>query len=259
MTSLFISHVSQEAPLARALKRWLEKTFVDDCRVFVSSDPGDLLPGEKWLDRIDEALRNADALLVLCSPASLPRPWISFETGCAWIRQVPVIPICHSGISLKNLPRPLSDFHALEMDGEDFGQRLLQAIASLSRAPKNPSVDLDVLRRDLNIALGERSVVPRHETSPPAGDRTSRDLDETARGLLCDIVDASAIRGGIYISDLHSKSKLQAARLIYYLEVLSDLGLITGTFINDEGVSQRLEWRYQGTKQGLRQLFEEAP
>ena len=51
--------------------------------------------GSKWLEEIDQALAAAVVLLVLCSPASLRRPWINFETGCGWIKRVP----CHSYLS----------------------------------------------------------------------------------------------------------------------------------------------------------------
>ncbi|HYR02507.1 MAG TPA: toll/interleukin-1 receptor domain-containing protein, partial [Syntrophobacteria bacterium] len=83
---VFISHISEEAPLAHVLKDWIESSFAGQCDVFVSSDKDDIPAGSKWLEEIESALGSASALIVLCSPSSLSRPWISFETGCGWIK-----------------------------------------------------------------------------------------------------------------------------------------------------------------------------
>jgi hypothetical protein len=142
------------------------------------------------------------------------------------------------------------------MDSEDFGLQLLRAIAAVLGLSKLPKVTLDQFQGDLESALADCVVVPASESASANGAPTASDLDETASNILSEIVDASATEGGIYISDLHSTSRLRPARLIYYLEVLAELGLITGKFINEEGVGQRLEWRYWGTKEGRRYLFE---
>jgi len=35
------------------------------------------------------------------------KPWVNFEAGAGWVRDIPVIPLCHSGIQPSNLPMPL--------------------------------------------------------------------------------------------------------------------------------------------------------
>ena len=94
----FVSHISEESALATCLKDWIESTLLGHCEVFVSSDSAALPGGVKWLTKIDEALKSADVMLVICSAASIVRPWVNFETGCACARGIPVIPLCHSGI-----------------------------------------------------------------------------------------------------------------------------------------------------------------
>jgi len=99
--NIFISHISEEASIAEVLKDWIESTFLGQSEVFASSDTDDLPARNKWIDEIDQALDSAVAFLVLCSPASLKRPWIHLETGWGWIKGLPIIPICHSACLLR--------------------------------------------------------------------------------------------------------------------------------------------------------------
>ncbi len=152
---IFVSHYSRESPLALCLKEWIESTFSGMCHLFVSSDIDNIPAGIKWLERISDELDKADLFLVLCSTDSITRPWINFETGCAWIKHVPVIPICHSGLSVANLPRPLSEFQALEIESEDFISKLLKSIAKYLEISKIPRIDVNSLRTEINKALKE--------------------------------------------------------------------------------------------------------
>src|ERR1700760_2748962 len=99
MKSVFLSHITEEAKLAVLIKDWVESTFSGHVGVFVSSSPEDIAPGENWLTKIDGSLDKTQLLIILCSPASVLRPWINFEAGCGWIKRVPILPICHSGQS----------------------------------------------------------------------------------------------------------------------------------------------------------------
>ena len=126
---IFVSHITEEAPIALAIKEWVESTFAGQCDVFVSSDRQDLPPGSQWLAGIDSALNDARALIVICSPSSIARLWVNFETGCAWIKRLPILPVCHSGQRKSELPPPLSLFQALEIDAEDFVRTFLSGLA----------------------------------------------------------------------------------------------------------------------------------
>ena len=46
--------------------------------------------------------------IILASPESVKRPWVNFEGGAAYIRGIPVIPLCHSGMTPSKLPAPLN-------------------------------------------------------------------------------------------------------------------------------------------------------
>jgi hypothetical protein len=100
-------------------------------KLFQSSDIGSIVAGDDWLSAVQQALQDAAAVIVLCSHASIQRPWVQFELGAAWSRQVPIIPICHSGLKAAELPMPLSRKEAVELAAPDGFARLYQAIASI--------------------------------------------------------------------------------------------------------------------------------
>jgi len=130
-TRLFVSHISEEAEIAALLKQTIEEDFLDLVKLFQSSDIGSIVAGDDWLSAVQQALQDAAAVIVLCSHASLQRPWVQFELGAAWSRQVPIIPICHSALRAAELPMPLSRKEAVELAAPDGFARLYQAIASI--------------------------------------------------------------------------------------------------------------------------------
>src|SRR5947209_1191798 len=109
---VFISHIMEEKEIALALKRLVESTFLNMIEVFVSSDPTSIKLGRKWLDEITYALKHCSVEIILASPASVKRPWINFEGGSGWVREIPVIPLCHSGMIPSKLPAPLGTLQA---------------------------------------------------------------------------------------------------------------------------------------------------
>jgi hypothetical protein len=178
---VFISHISEEAPLAHVLKEWMEGSFPGLIEVFVSSDIHDLPGGRKWLDEIDTALQDAQLFLVLCSPHSLPRPWINFETGCAWIKRIPILPLCHSGQAKGNLPPPISEFQALEVEDPSFIGDFLSSLAEHLSISKLPRIDQRAMKDEIGSALAQIA-----KTSGPAP--ATEKLKERATNELVDII-----------------------------------------------------------------------
>ena len=115
---IFLSHMHEERDIAIILKTLLESSFLDAINVFVSSDNSSNSLGEKWLDKITTELKGCKAMIILCSKISVQRPWINFEAGAGWIRDIPVIPICYAGITKGELPIPLNTLNAIEMKSE---------------------------------------------------------------------------------------------------------------------------------------------
>ena len=125
--NIFLSHISEEASVANSLKVSLESAF-PDIKVFVSA--ADIQSGDQWLKVIDEAMEKATIIMCLCSPASVRRPWVNFESGSGWSRRMPVIPICYRGLNKDQLPDPLGIFQAIELTNNDTCKSLVERIAS---------------------------------------------------------------------------------------------------------------------------------
>lgn len=124
---IFLSHISEESSVAKAIKESLESAL-PGIEVFVSA--ADIRSGDQWLKVIDEAMELAKLILSLCSPNSVRRPWVNFESGSGWTRRIPVIPICYNGLTKENLPDPLGIFHGIELTNPQTCRELVEEIAS---------------------------------------------------------------------------------------------------------------------------------
>lgn len=137
---VFISHISDEIEIAIAFKKLVEDNFLGLIDVFVSSDEHSISPGQKWLDNITNALKNCSVAIILCSPKSVVRPWINFEAGSAWIRDIPVIPLCHSGMKPSALPVPLKLLQAASAS-EISSLKLIFSVLAKAIGSQVPKVD----------------------------------------------------------------------------------------------------------------------
>jgi len=151
--NIFISHISEEASITEILKDWIESSFLGQCEVFASSDKADL-SGNKWISEIDQALDSAMTFLVLFSPTSVKRPWVNVQTGWGWIKGLPIIPICHSGLKKDDLPRRISTLQALEINSDCFVSELSTTLAKHLGFAKFSRIDQDAMVRELTAAVG---------------------------------------------------------------------------------------------------------
>ena len=145
--SAFISHISDETDLAQGLKARLHRDFLGMLDIFVSSDGETIRAGAKWLEAVDAALERADIQLVLCSTESVGRPWVNFEAGAAWIRGIPVVPVCHSCMTADRLPSPLNMLQSVDCRPEGM-KTLYRAIAAVLDVDL-PAVDFDEIAAEM--------------------------------------------------------------------------------------------------------------
>jgi hypothetical protein len=145
---VFISHISEETDLAQALKRRLDIDFLGLLDIFVSSDQTSIEAGSKWLDEVDQALKSADLQMVLCSKKSVSRPWVNFEAGAAWLRGIPVIPVCHSDLKLIGLPAPFSMLQGIEAS-EPGGLKRLYGLIAKTIESNMPAVDFGAVAAEI--------------------------------------------------------------------------------------------------------------
>jgi hypothetical protein len=155
----FISHVSEEAEVAAHLKAALGQDFLGLLDVFVSSDAQSIAAGEEWLLSIERALNESAILIVLCSPVSIGRPWINFEAGAAWMRKIPLVPVCHAGLTAGDLPMPLSLRQGVLLEQPEGVRRLYARIAEILKC-RVPVRSFDELCEEFTSASKNAGKVP---------------------------------------------------------------------------------------------------
>lgn len=149
---IFISHIEQELPVAQVLQRWIESAFADRCEVWLGADPENIPELSQYLEKNEEAFLEVKALIILCSPHSVQKPWISFEAGCAWLRKIFILPLCYAGMSPSDLPPPLSTFSSLEMSQMDFPQKIMFTLAQELGVSRLPSLQYRQMEKELKEA-----------------------------------------------------------------------------------------------------------
>ena len=150
---IFIIHIQEEFQVAMVLKKWIESAFPEHCEVMVSTDPENIPVVAQYLEKNEQALEDIKALILLCSPHSIQKPWLPFEAGCAWIRKIFIIPVCYSGISREELPQPLSLFPGLDLDQRDFGQQLFMTLAKELGVSELPAIQYRQMRQEINQVM----------------------------------------------------------------------------------------------------------
>lgn len=222
--SIFISHVHEESALAALLKSWIEDTFLGQQPVFVSSDSDDLPAGSRWLEEIDSALKESRVLLLLASRSSIARPWINFEAGCSWIKRVPIIPICHSGLTISQLSPPLSMFQGLDAGTDDFPVELVRAIARHLGVERLPRIDSLSMKAELEGVLSSISTGSSGEAQPALASAST--LEEEEARILVLLTEAGGNR--LTSDEVARHAEIHPERAKYRLERLEKQGYIHG-------------------------------
>jgi len=171
--AVFISHIREEAPLAHSLKSWIEATFPDEVSVFVSSDLVSIQAGDEWYDKIMEALGATSVFIVVCSPISLERPWVNFETGVAAYRDVRIIPICHRGMVPGNLPQPLHRFQGIDISHATMPTQLMTPIATMLAKKLHAIPEADMIQALQKASEGSNTSEKNIGGSPGQSDSTA--------------------------------------------------------------------------------------
>src|SRR5215831_18224791 len=137
---VFISHIKEEKELAALLKGRIDEDFLGKVECFVSTDTESILAGANWLSSVEKALNDASVEVILCSPLSIKRPWINFEAGDGWMRHIPIVPLCHSGLTPRELPMPMAVLQAISASEPADLPRLYTTTANAhdSRVPQAP-------------------------------------------------------------------------------------------------------------------------
>src|ERR1035437_1327058 len=166
---IFLSHAQVDAGPAGALKQWLRDRFPGFLDVFASSDWESIEQGREWYDKIRDALSTCDLGLVLVTPNSIRRPWVSFEIGGLKLINKDVIPVC-IGVDFAELPVYISRNQACKYESPSDRLSLLKSIALHLGLPKefiNNTITLRAAQKAPKLivaqALGSVDPHPSHE------------------------------------------------------------------------------------------------
>jgi hypothetical protein len=146
--NVFLSHINVESKLAGLIKSHLVRDFIGLVDVFESSDRLSIPAGTKWLSEMTTALAKADLHLILCSDEAKTRPWINFEAGAAHLRGIPIVPLCHSGLTWAQLPVPLSEYEGIQA-AEPEGLQALYRVISEALGSSIPEIDFQQFAKDV--------------------------------------------------------------------------------------------------------------
>ncbi len=122
---IFISHDTDEVVGARAVKASLRELGFD---AFVAQDD---IRATRWEDRIDDALRDSDAYIVLCSERSKRSDWVWMEFGAARLLCPRVIPVAVPGFGLAEVPEPFRGYQVVTLDGPEGCVDLLRQLGEV--------------------------------------------------------------------------------------------------------------------------------
>jgi hypothetical protein len=168
---VFISFVHEEQDVAEAVQRFIEEVL--EVRAFVSCDKWAMFAGDQWLERIKEALKRAQVVVLMLSRESVVRPWVNFEAGAAWLQGTAVIPVCFKNLSLADLPKPYSGLQAVDLTDVDGQYYLIRSIAHhLGRIPpiiSSPQQAYRKLQESLACSLSVRDSEPNGGSAAPTG------------------------------------------------------------------------------------------
>jgi TIR domain len=116
--TVFLSHAATDEPIARVIHDEISRIFANGVKVYASSVPGVVRPGEDWLGSINDNLSAARAVIVVITPVSINRPWIWFEVGASWSRMEQgegrILPVCYQ-VDKGDLPEPLGRLQAMSL------------------------------------------------------------------------------------------------------------------------------------------------
>jgi TIR domain len=168
---IFVSHITEEKPVAHVLQKYLKLAFGDRVPVFVSSDAKSIGGGKKWYNHIIDHLRLSEIVLVLVSQESKSREWINFEAGFGEGLESLVIPVGIKHIALGQLSFPLAGIQARSID--DIGPILDDIGNRLGNSPG--TIDMRAYLRDMEEA--EASLIYRSVGIEPVPNQNSLSFD----------------------------------------------------------------------------------
>jgi len=131
---VFISYAHEDREIAKRLVRQLEGAGLEVW------DDSSILPGDNWAEKVSQALKESQAMVVLVSVAALDSEWvrreIEFALGTKEYRGrlIPVFVGRRDDIPEDKLPWILRRLHGVELTDQAEEESLEQVVHALSHA-----------------------------------------------------------------------------------------------------------------------------
>jgi hypothetical protein len=129
---VFLSYAGSDKPWVSQFVTELKKTGVDPWY-----DDAELEPGDRWMDKIQEALRESKTLIVILSKKNTGSPWTFFEIGAAIASKKRIIPVLTEDIDIGDLPVALRGLYMLKSTSpEEAGRRVAEVLGKTESEAK---------------------------------------------------------------------------------------------------------------------------
>lgn len=114
---IFISYSRKESSaLALLVEARLRIAGANPDRIFVDRD---IQGGERWQTILEEHIRNCDVLVLLLGPTTWGSEWVRQEVDWAGTDGKLVIPVCHNGMKIAQIPdERLKAYHGYDIEEE---------------------------------------------------------------------------------------------------------------------------------------------
>lgn len=146
---IFLAHSEKDYRLVECLKNLLVKTLdLTPKEIFISSDPttNSIKSYEKFPDAITNALREANAVIVLLTPNSVFSPWVHFEAGGGhFAKNKSLFVVCAFGIQPDSLPDNLLFYSCKDLSNENSVTQFLKDLKSTIGSVSSPKILPDVM------------------------------------------------------------------------------------------------------------------
>ena len=120
---VFVSYSHKDRWIAKQCVRLIEEVGKRRIRAFL--DERDIEVGQHIAEEVLDAIRRCDEFVVLLSPNSKDRPWVTFEMGTARSRKKPVMAILHN-LSPPEMPEMIFPYKAGDLN--DFEAQYLEQL-----------------------------------------------------------------------------------------------------------------------------------
>jgi hypothetical protein len=146
MADIFISYSKQAPHYTRDLAQRLE------IRGFTVWWDTELLPGDKFHDKIRDEITGAKVVIVIWSPASVESAWVQAEARMA-SAQNKLLTVCTPDLDASRVPMPFNMLHIEKIGDHD---KLISAFAARGLHPRDEAKARLAQRGEECIRLAEK-------------------------------------------------------------------------------------------------------